>query len=423
LANRLHTLQKLDWLTIGIYLVFILLGWLNIYAADYNPDHITSIFDFHTRSGRQFIWIMSAFSIIVFIYVIDYKIIEAVSYIIFGLSCLLLVLVLLIGSVKSGARSWIDLGAISLQPSEFAKIASCLALSKYLSIKNQKNQQNKYLFFSCIFIYIPVVLILLQNDTGSLLVYFSLILVLYINGIKTPLFFAALGFVAVFILALAFSKVYLITSFSILSLVLVYFFRKKRKIVVGIGSITSVIFIVIFGTQFFVNNILQEHQRKRIEVIFNPELDPKGAGWNTTQSKIAIGSGGFSGKGFLNGNITKGDFVPEQFTDFIFCTIGEEHGFIGSLFIVVMFVFLLLRLIFLAERQKSHFAYLYGYSVVSIIFFHFLINIGMALGILPVIGIPLPFFSYGGSSLWSFTILLFIFIKLDAHRSEVLARR
>jgi len=423
LANRLQILQKLDWLTIGIYLVFILLGWLNIYAADYNPDHVTSIFDFHTRAGRQFIWIMGGFVLIVLIYITDYKVFEAISYIIFGFSSLLLVLVLLVGSVKNGARSWIDLGFISLQPSEFAKIASCLALSKYLSIKNQKNQQNKYLFFSCFFIYIPVVLILLQNDTGSLLVYFSLILVLYINGIKTPLFFAALGFVAVFVLALFFPIGVLITSFILICAVLVYFFRKRMRIVLSIIAVTIIIIFEISGTQFFVNNVLKDHHRKRIEVIINPESDPKGAGWNTTQSKIAIGSGGFSGKGFLNGNITKGDFVPEQFTDFIFCTIGEEHGFIGSFFIVVMFVFLLLRLLFLAERQKSHFAYLYGYSVVSILFFHFLINIGMALGILPVIGIPLPFFSYGGSSLWSFTILLFIFIKLDAHRSEVLARR
>ncbi|MFK7900416.1 MAG: rod shape-determining protein RodA [Cyclobacteriaceae bacterium] len=423
MTNRQNIVQSVDWITIGIFFLMILLGWLNIYAADYNPEEVTSIFDPSSKAGKQFIWIIGAVVIMMLLYYVDYKLLDTLAYALFGFTVFLLLAVLIVGTEKNGARSWFDLGFISLQPSEFAKIATCMALCRFLSDKNPKNQSNKFLIYGAGFLLVPITLILMQPDTGSVLVFFSLIVVLYINGISNGLFFSALALLGVFILSLVFNEVKLIVSFSVLAGIAIYFFRKRKKIVIAIFILTGAIILQILGTQFFVHKVLQPHQRKRIEVILDPSSDPKGAGWNTIQSKIAIGSGGFTGKGFLDGNITKGDFVPEQFTDFIFCTVGEEHGFIGSFFIVALFVILLLRLIKLAERQKSHFAHLYGYSVVAIFLFHFLINIGMALGILPVIGIPLPFFSYGGSSLWSFTILLFIFIKLDAHRGDVLARR
>ena len=373
--NRLQILKNIDWISVGIYLTFVLVGWFNIYAADYNPDNVTSIFNPSTKAGKQFIWILGSLVIITVFYLSDYKIFEALSYLIFGFTVVLLIAVLFVGTVKNGARSWFDLGIVSLQPSEFAKISSCLALSKFLSTYNQKNLQNKYILYGTVFIFIPVILILLQNDTGSTLVFFSLLLVLYINGIRTPLFFAAIGFILVFGLSLTISKVYLIIFVLMLSGLIIYFFRKKKKVIFSVIIMAFLIILEIFGTQFFVTKILKPHQQNRIAATLNPELDPLGIGYNVIQSKIAIGSGGFTGKGFLNGNITKGDFVPEQFTDFIFCTVGEEHGFIGSFLVVGLFVLLLLRLIFLAERQKSYFSYLYGYSVVSVILFHFLINI------------------------------------------------
>jgi rod shape determining protein RodA len=334
-----------------------------------------------------------------------------------------LVAVIFLARDVNGAKSWFEIGSIRVQPSEFAKFGTALALAKFMGTAGVKFDQLRTKLICGVIVGVPAILILLQNDTGSTMVFASFVLVLYREGL--PSWVLVLGLVAAAVLILTLIVDKLILFGCIAAIVAFIIFRMRRKNLQNIAVVLGgglVVVLMITGVDFFVNKVLQKHQRDRIMVLLDDRVDKKGVGWQVLQSKIAIGSGGLTGKGFLQGTQTKFDYVPEQSTDFIFCTIGEEHGWLGSLLVITLFMGLTCRLIFLAERQKDRFARIYGYSVASIIFFHFFINIGMTVGLLPVIGIPLPFFSYGGSSLWSFTILLFIFIKIDAHRTEVLGR-
>jgi rod shape determining protein RodA len=415
-----------------IYLALVLFGWISIYAATYDEMH-PSIFDLAKNHGKQALWIGLALVIGLIMMFFDTRFFETFAYPIYGFALFLLLAVLVLGTEVKGAQSWFVLGPVSFQPSEIAKFGTALALAKYLSVYGSKFDSKKVKIISLAIIFLPGVFILLQPDVGSVLVFTSLLIVLYRQGLSGWIF--GLGFVAVvlFILAL-FLKQYqwtlfeipiqgnvaFIVSLSALAAAVYYFLRKKR------GSLLIIVSSYIASLGYFLSidyvfdNILQPHHQNRINELLGIVSDPSGAGYNVHQSKIAIGSGGFSGKGFLQGTQTKYHFVPEQSTDFIFCTVGEEWGFLGSLILIGLFLTLMGRIIWLAEKQRSVFTRVYGYCVASILFIHFTINIAMTIGLAPVIGIPLPFFSYGGSSLWSFTLLLFTFIKLDSERKYVL---
>ncbi len=418
--------KNIDWVVTLIYIACLFIGWVNIYAAVYNPETHTSMFDMSNNAGKQLMWIGTAALLIICILVIDYKFYETFAFIIYAIVIFFLILVLFAGSNINGSRSWIKLGAISIQPAEFSKLAVSLAIAKYLSdptISLSKRIKDYYPIIGIIGV--PAVLILLSNETGSILVFASFAIVLYREGM--PGIIPAIGIVlaVLLIITLLFVKWYIAAVIVLIAAVVIWMMPTMTRRSGGLAAtllITGLMIGFVFGVDFFMNNILQKHQRGRIIVLLDPDSDPRGLGWNVIQSKIAIGSGGFTGKGFLEGTQTKFDFVPEQSTDFIFCTVGEEHGFIGTLLVVGLFVTLICRLVILAERQRTRFARVYGYCVAGIIFFHFMVNVGMTIGLMPVIGIPLPFFSYGGSSLWSFSILLFIFLKIDAQRPYTLSR-
>ncbi len=415
--------SEVDWLTIGIYFFLMTWGWLNIFAAVYDPELPQSIFDLNLNSGKQLLWIGTAIFLFGFIMLIDYRFWESFAYYIYGAIILLLIGVLIFGKVVAGSKSWIQIGSFALQPSEFAKFATALSISFYLSSSFVKLENIKSLMTVGLIIFAPALLILAQNDTGSALVFGSLVLVLFREGMNPLPLVIGIVCIILFVLALLFNKFILIVVLGIVTTLIIVLFKEIRRRIgfITLAFISYLISIgVIFSVDYFVNNVLQLHQQNRIKALINPDADPLGFGWNVTQSKIAIGSGGFLGKGFLEGTQTKFDFVPEQHTDFIFCTIGEEWGWLGSFVLIGVFAFLFIRLIYLAERQRSKFSRIYGYCVLAIMFFHFTVNIGMTIGLFPVIGIPLPFFSYGGSSLWSFTILLAIFLNLDANRKNIL---
>jgi rod shape determining protein RodA len=413
--------QDIDWVTVLLYLICLLAGWANIYAAVYNPETHVSILDFSINSGKQLMWIGSSVLLIVAIMVIDYKFYDFFAYLIYGLLLASLVGVMLFARNINGQNAWFEIGSLRIQPSEFAKFATALALAKYLGQRGVKFSEPRTRLIALGIIALPALLILLQNDTGSALVFGSFVLVLYREGLSPWILIAGVAGVAVLMLSLVFPPLYLVGGLVLAGGALILSFRRKtwgriRWVVVGVALVS----VMIFGVQYAFEKVLQPHQQARIRVLIDPEKYARKEGYNVIQSKIAIGSGGWLGKGFLQGTQTKFDFVPEQSTDFIFCTIGEEHGWLGGMVVIALMIGLLWRLTFLAERQKDRFARIYGYSVASILFFHFAVNIGMTIGLMPVIGIPLPFFSYGGSSLWSFTVLLFIFLKLDSHRMQIL---
>lgn len=418
--------KNVDWMVVLIYIACLGIGWVNIYAAVYNPETHSSIFDLSNNAGKQLMWIGTTFILIICILVIDYKFYETFSFIIYAIVIFLLVVVLFAGSNINGSRSWIKFGAISLQPAQFANLAVSLAISKYLSdpaISLSRKLKDYYPILGIIIL--PSILILLSNETGSMLVFASFAIILYREGM--PGFIPAIGIVsaALLIISLLYDSWYIAGAIIVIAGIVIWLMpvmTRRRGGLVATILIAFVMISIVFGVDFFMNNVLQKHQRGRIMVLLDPDSDPRGIGWNVIQSKIAIGSGGFTGKGFLQGTQTKFDFVPEQSTDFIFCTVGEEHGFIGTAVVVTLFILLISRLVILAERQRSRFARVYGYCVAGIFFFHFLVNVGMTIGLMPVIGIPLPFFSYGGSSLWSFSVLLFIFLKIDAQRPFTLSR-
>ncbi len=421
MTRREDITSKLDWVTVVLYFVIVILGWLNIYAAIYDASLDLSIFDNSLNSSRQLYFIGGAVILIVVILVMDFRFYETFAYFIYGGVIFTLIFVLLFGTEVAGSQSWFQLGPFRFQPSEFAKFATALALAKYISTLGFRMDEVKNQVFLFAMIAIPAVLIILQGDTGTAMVFAAFMLVLYREGMSPFLLILGviMGFLFVVTLLVE-EKAYLFIAIGVMAVVVIMMGKKTVKRIAMIVAGAVIVAGFITSVDYIIEDILKPHQQNRIKALINPEADPQGAGWNVIQSKIAIGSGGFSGKGFLEGTQTKYDFVPEQSTDFIFCTIGEEHGWVGSLILIGLFVGLMLRVLYLAERQKSRFARVYGYGVACILFFHFSVNIGMTIGLFPVVGIPLPFFSYGGSSLFAFTILLFIFLKLDAHRSQVL---
>lgn len=470
--NRQYELIKnIDWLSIFLYTLLVFMGWLNIYAAVYDENH-SSIFDFSQRYGMQLIWIGASFVLAFFIMLTDSKFFTAFSLIIYGIVILALIAVLQFGVESKGARSWFEILGVRVQPAEFGKFATCLAVANVMSHHGFRIMCFKNFLLVCILLALPAGLIILQNDTGSALVYSSFIFVMYREGLHGSLLLLCFIAIAIFIFTLLYPSIVVYSLIIVGSLIAFLYYRQNwqefyRAFLLIISSFVFLLFIKwlldlsvsyanllllsylivsILGILFIykrkmkrimmvllaswfclVASIgvttafehLQPHQKARINDLLGIENDPNGAGYNVNQSKIAIGSGGLTGKGFLQGTQTKYDFVPEQSTDFIFCTVGEEWGFIGSSIVLGLLIGFILRIIYLAERQRSDFSRIYGYGVASILFFHVAINIGMTIGIVPVIGIPLPFFSYGGSSLWAFTILVFIFLRLDANRLQV----
>lgn len=473
--------KSLDWLTIILYLLLVIGGAISIYAASYDFDN-ASLFDLNEFSGKQFLWIGLSLIIGLVIFLLDYRLYEAYAYPIYAFVILLLIVTIFVAPDIKGSHSWLVFGPVSLQPAEFGKFATALALAKLFDSYNfSLTTKISNYARALIIIFLPIILILMQRETGSALVYLSLVFVLYREGMPGIVLCSMLCAVTYFVVAVKYSTPLILGipcgEFSIFILIMViyscmllFYCRDifiARNVILGFlitGIIVTVLslfgiqingrvyfltvlilamcytaiamfrhrigrFVVtiafaavsvmfLFSVNYVFGNILQPHQQTRIKVSLGIEDDIRGAGYNVNQSKIAIGSGGFSGKGFLNGTQTKLKYVPEQHTDFIYCTIGEEQGFIGSAAVLLLFLSLILRLITIAERQRTAFGRVYGYCVVSYLIFHLAINIGMVIGLCPVIGIPLPFFSYGGSSLWGFTILLFILLKLDASRKE-----
>jgi rod shape determining protein RodA len=451
----------------------VIMGWFNIYAAVYNEEH-KEILDLSQRYGKQFVWIIATIIVSIFVLIIDSRFYLFFAYTIYVAVIIMLMLVLLIGTEVNGAKSWFEFGPLSLQPSEFAKFATALALAAFLSRRNIDLTSFKDFLPASGIILLPAFLTALQPDMGSTIVFLAFFLVLFREGMSPFIFASGLLMILLFFLTLLVNNIYLQLALILSAFVLAFLATRKLKLcLAGLGIMAlngGVIFILdrfilkslgndliiiitvilsglvyayyiylkkaigiliiylflmggiiyINSVDYGFNHILKPHQKERVEIMLGFKSDPHGTGYNVNQSIISIGSGGFSGKGYLQGTQTKFKFVPSQSTDFIFCTVGEEWGFLGSVTVIGIYLFFFLRLIKLAERQRAVFSRLYGYGVISILFIHFFINIGMAIGLLPVIGIPLPFFSYGGSSLWGFTILLFIFLKLDASRTEYL---
>lgn len=407
--------SNIDWLTLILYFVFVFGGLLCVYASVYREEY-PMIWDTHMNYGKQVIWIGLSLFIGILILFVDEKFFYAFAYPIYGITLFLLVAVLLAGTTVKGSSSWIEIGGFRMQPAEFAKFGAALALAKYLSGFNVKFKDRKTQIVAFAISFLPLFIILFQNETGSALVFGAFIFVLYREGL--PGYFLFIGFMVIVlsVLALLVPPLYLIIGLVVLALVFLLLIRRNRQNILVVAGVMVLMIAYVSSVDYVFENVLQAHQKSRINVLLGKEVDLKGAGYNVMQSKIAIGSGGFLGKGFLEGTQNKFRFVPEQSTDFIFCTIGEEYGFLGSTIFIALYMLLLWRIVYLAEKQRYKFNRIYGYSVASILFFHFLINIGMTLGLMPVIGIPLPFISYGGSSLLSFTILLFIFIRLDANK-------
>jgi len=409
---------RIDWVTVGIYLLLVFIGWLNIYAAVYNENH-NHIVDLSQKYGKQMVFIIAAIFLAMGILIVDPKFFSQFAWFIYGFFIFMLILVIFSGREVAGSKGWFGFAGFGIQPAEFAKMATVLALAKYLGTVDVSITRSRNLLTAVAIILLPALIVFLQHDTGSAIVFLALVIVLYRAGISgfIPLAFIVLPMLGV--LSLVVPKLILLAMLFMIAGG--YYYFSKRKI--SNLLLVSVIFLAsagfVFSVDYSVNHILEPHQRNRIHVLLGQDVDLKGAGYNVNQSLIAIGSGRLAGKGFLQGTQTKYNFVPEQSTDFIFCTVGEEWGFIGSMVLVILYLTLFVRLILLAERQRSRFSRFYGYGVASILFFHFAINIGMTLGLVPVIGIPLPFVSYGGSSLWAFTVLLFIFIRQDSYRYEL----
>ena len=476
--------QNVDWITIGIFLVLTIFGWLNIYGASYTFDQ-TSIFDFSNRAGKQFTWIIGSLILGGILLLIDYRTYDTLTYFAYGAMLLLLLATPFLAHDIKGSLSWISLGPVNLQPAEFAKCIVALTIAKYMGTYDYKLRTWRDLIVPFALIGVPALIIMvMQKETGSALVFAAFLLVFYRQGMSGYVLWMGVAAVALFIISIRFGamplplgtgSVGILTCMLLLTAVEIYFICKEHPmrwqalilqgsvaVIYGISLIVNIwipvpfdwvsmgvvvalvlynVFVSLYwrkymlllvaaftvfcigythACDFVFQKVLQPHQRIRIEVLLGMKEDPAGAGYNVNQARIAIGSGRFFGKGYLNGTQTKLQFVPEQDTDFIFCTVGEEWGFVGSIGVLLVYLFFILRLIFIAERQRNTATQIYAYSVASIFLFHLTINVGMVLGLLPVIGIPLPFFSYGGSSLWGFTMLLFILLRLDAARMEQL---
>jgi rod shape determining protein RodA len=408
--------NNLDWISIGIYIALVIMGWLNIYSSSLSSvAEETSIFDFTQIYGKQFLFILLTIPLVFIVLSVDGKFYEKFSSVIYVVGLLSLAGLFVFGKEIKGQTNWYSFGSFGLQPSEFVKAATGLALAKYLSDVqvNLKDMNRQIQALGILFL--PILLIV-PHDPGSALIFSIFILVLYREGL--PSWYVWTGFIALvlFILALII-KPWVITGIALLVIIFIYY----RSRLINRNWIMSALALImvggfVFSVDYVFTNVFKQHHRDRFNILLGKEVDMKGIGYNTNQSEIAIGSGGLFGKGYLEGTQTKGGFVPEQHTDYIFTTVGEEWGFLGSLFVIALFVCLIMRIIYLAERQKTKFSRVYGYCVASILFIHFFVNIAMVAGIFPTIGVPLPFFSYGGSGLWGFTILLFIFLKMDANK-------
>ena len=403
--------SKYDWVTIFIYIALVAIGWINIYSASFN-EASTSFFDIKQVYTKQLMFICLSVLLIIFILAIEAKFYERFSSIIYLIALFSLLGLFLFGKNINGATSWYAVGGFTIQPSEFAKVATSLALAKYVSDIQIDLLTYQDQIKSLIIVFLPAILIIPQPDPGSALVYLALIFALYREGLPTIYLLFSFIVAALFVVTLSFGTVWVSLLILLITGIIIFKSEKKSIFKYGILAVACIGFSI--SVNFIFENVLEQRHRDRFNIVLGKQVDTKSIGYNTNQSEIAIGSGGWTGKGWLQGTQTKGKFVPEQDTDYIFSTVGEEWGFIGSMGVVVLFLFLIIRLLILSERQKSQFSRIYGYSVASILFFHFFINIGMVSGLLPTIGIPLPFFSYGGSGLWGFTILLFIFIRLDA---------
>lgn len=409
--------KNMDKPLLLVYLLLVAAGWFNIYSVVYDPESMAG-FSLATRYGKQLVFIGFAVLLAAFVMIADVRIFTQFAYLYYGICILLLLAVLVIGTEISGAKSWIKVGPLSIQPSEFAKVATCLAFAKYVSQPALNMKRSRTQLQAALWFLIPMVLILLQPDAGSVLVFLAFLLPLYREGMSGWVLVTGLVAAVLFVAALLVNRYVLLGGIALVAAFLIW--RNKRtlkNVVLGV-LLFAVCSFYILGVEYAFNR-LSPHQQTRINVLLGKEQDIHGAGYNVNQSKIAIGSGGFWGKGYLQGTQTKFDFVPEQSTDFIFCTVGEEWGWVGCTVFLGGYLFLLLRIVKLAERQKSAYARVYGYGVAGIFFMHFFVNVGMTIGLLPVIGIPLPFFSYGGSSLWAFTLLLFIFVKMDARQRNL----
>lgn len=407
--------NHIDWVSVLIYIALVVIGWMNIYSSDLKPDS-DYIFDLTQNYGKQLFFIGFTVLLIIVILTLDGKFYERFSSVLFGASLVLLAGLFVAGKTIAGQRCWYAIGSFTLQPSEFAKAATALALAKFLSDPqiNLKNLNHQVL--ALLVIGLPILLILPQPDPGSALIFISLIFVLHREGLPTWYLWSGAFAIILFIMALLLKPQYVVL---IIFIGIVLHYIKSKKINRNIIA-SAVVFVLMAGYSLSVDyvfeNVFKQHHRDRFNILLGREVDMSGIGYNTNQAKIAIGSGGWIGKGYLEGTQTKGNFVPEQHTDYIFTTVGEEWGFAGSSILVLLFVGLLLRILYLAENQKTKFSRIYGYGVVSILFTHFFVNIAMVIGIFPTIGVPLPFLSYGGSSLWGFTILLFVFLKMDANK-------
>lgn len=403
-----------------LYLVLILMGWANIYAAVYNDEH-HAITDITQKYGKQLIWIITSLVLALIILIIDESFYTAFAYIIYGIFMVLIIAVPFLGREVKGSRSWFRFGDFGLQPAEFMKFATNLAIAKFLSNQNIRITDYRNTIATLLLLGIPMLIIMkLEDETGLAIVFAAFIFTLYREGLSINYLLIGLFVAVLFILALLVNNLYLYIAILAVSAIATLFYRRSFRNLF-IGGLIALAACGIVKVTSTVYDHLEPHQKVRIDVLFGRgTVDLRKEGYNVNQAKIAIGSGGLFGKGYLQGTQTKYNFVPEQDTDFIFCTVGEEWGFLGSSIVIILELTLIIRIIFMAERQRSSFSRIYGYGVASVLFFHLMVNIGMTIGLAPVIGIPLPFFSYGGSSLWSFTILLFIFVKLDSHRLQIL---
>ena len=409
-----------DIIIISIYIILSIIGLISIYSASYQDGINFFSLSFKYIHVKQFVWILTGLLLFVLIIYSNPHLFSNAAEIFYGVILVLLFLVLVIGAVVGGNRAWLDIGnGIRLQPSEFAKYTTALLISKIWSDPDAKRNINKTMRNVLIVIAIPMLLIFLQKDIGTMLIFFVFILALYREGLPSYVIFIGFWFILVFILSFLIKQFIFLLILTAITLIFIFIFRKKRKLIIRFVEIYVISIILIVGVNYFYKMLMPHHQ-ERIEVMLGLKDDPKGASWNLRQSMIAIGSGGLTGKGFLEGSQTQMKFVPEQTTDFIFCAIGEEWGFIGALVVLSLYLILLLRILKLAERQRSIFSRVYGYSVASLLFLHIFINIGMTVGLVPVIGIPLPFISYGGSSYWAFTLLLATFVNLDMYHNDVI---
>lgn len=406
------TYVRFDWLIIFMYIALVSMGWINIYSASLS-ENAQGYFDFSQIYGKQMMWIGLSIILIIFVLAIESKFYERFASVIYIVSLVSLLGLFVFGRTIAGTTAWYDFGGFSIQPSEFAKAATALALGKYVSdiqtdMKDFKNQVGAFLILA-----LPVILIMMQPDPGSVLVYAAFVFPLYREGLHGVYLLLGLFATIIFVSTLAFGSIWVAAGVLLITGIIFFKNRKKRPNFVKYILIAASCIALTFSVSYIFNNVFKQHHRDRFNIVLGKEVDARGIGYNTHQSEIALSNGGWLGKGWTEGTQTKGNFVPEQHTDYIFSTVGEEWGFLGSMIVVLLFVGLIIRIIFKAEKQKNQFGRVYGYSVAAILFLHFFVNIGMVTGIFPTVGIPLPFFSYGGSALWGFTILLFIFVKLD----------